>query len=114
MFARWFGKKDTTPTAPDMNYFDMATPPVKYFIAKVEGNADLEGLEKDAIKHLEFLQKPCCPPDLYFAQKILMEKTPLSPEISALQDNTLKFNEAAATDFVKEGILLYKRNNNKM
>jgi hypothetical protein len=115
MFARWFGKKDATPTAtPEVNYFEMATPPVKYFIAKVQGQADLESFEEEAIKHVQFLQRPCCAPDLYFAQKILMQNSTHSTENSALQNNTLKFHETAAIEFVKEGVLLHKSNTNKI
>tara|TARA_R110000868_G_scaffold153723_1_gene379394 strand:- start:1855 stop:2205 length:351 start_codon:yes stop_codon:yes gene_type:complete len=115
MFARWFGKKDATTTdTPEVNYFEMATAPVKYFIAKVQGHADLEIFEEEAIKHVQFLQKPCCAPDLYFAQKILMQYATHSTEHSALQNNTLKFHETAAIEFVKEGVLLHDSNANKM
>ena len=114
MFARWFGKKEATPSAaPEVIYFETATPPVRYFIAKVQGNANLESLE-EAMKHVKFLQRPSCAPDLYFAQKILMQNTTPSLENSALQNNTLKFHETAAIDFVKVGTSLYKSSTNKI
>jgi hypothetical protein len=80
----------------------------------VQGQANLEILEEEAMKHVQFLQRPCCAPDLYFAQKILMQNTTHATENSALQNNTLKFHETAAIDFVKEGVLSYKSNANKM
>jgi hypothetical protein len=53
---------------------------------------------------VEFLKRPVCPPDAYFALKVSMQKSPSSTDAELMQ-NTLKYQERAAIEFVQEGIL---------